>query len=219
MTAAATARMPGLAQPELIVIADDRARPALTDALANGCARIIDCQEVGELSSIGDDPILIDVDLHDISKVKLIKDNLRDRTGNLCTIIAVDRGSHLSVVQAQSLGATDVLGRPVNRHDLANCLRRHAADMSIGFDRDALSREPGGTSIVSAAIELNRMFKGLSSGGSLDWVSVEQSGHLVLDAIADVGLAQWLDTVRRYHESTFQHCLIVTGIATAFGRN
>jgi putative nucleotidyltransferase with HDIG domain len=39
----------------------------------------------------------------------------------------------------------------------------------------------------------------------------------VLSGIHDVGLARWLATVRRYHESTFQHCLIVTGIATAFG--
>src|SRR5690349_13496905 len=110
-----TMATPGPAQPELIVILDEEARPALADIFADGCVRIIDCQDVGELSSIGDDPILIDVDLHDISKVKLIKDNLPDRTGDLCTIIAVDRGSHLSVVQAKSLGATDVLGRPVNR--------------------------------------------------------------------------------------------------------
>ena len=219
MTTAATPGTPGLAQPELIVILDDGARPALADILANGCVRIIDCQDVGELSSVGDDPILIDVDLHDISKVKLIKDNLPDRTGDLCTIIAVDRGSHLSVVQAKSLGATAVLGRPVSRHELANCLRRYASDTPVGFDREALKGEPGGASIVSAAIALNRLFKGLSSGGALDWASVEQSGHQVLDAIAEVGLAQWLDTVRRYHESTFQHCLVVTGIATAFGRN
>lgn len=38
-----------------------------------------------------------------------------------------------------------------------------------------------------------------------------------MDAICGVGLAQWLDTVRRYHESTFQHCLIVTGVLTGFG--
>jgi DNA-binding NtrC family response regulator len=162
-----TTATPGPAQPELIVILDEGARPALTDIFANGCVRMIDCQNVGELSSIGDDPILIDVDLHDISKVKLIKDNLPDRTGDVCTIIAVDRGSHLSVVQAKSLGATDVLGRPVNRHELANCLRRYASDTPVGFDRDALKGEPGGASIVSAAIELNRMFKGLSSGRSL----------------------------------------------------
>src|SRR5215831_18751309 len=77
----ATPGTPGLAQPELIVILDEGARPALTDIFAAGCVRIIDCQDVGELSSIGDDPILIDVDLHDISKVKLIKDNLPDRAG------------------------------------------------------------------------------------------------------------------------------------------
>jgi putative nucleotidyltransferase with HDIG domain len=213
------ARTPGPPGPELVVIVDDGARPALPDALANGRVKIIDCHSVGELSSIGREPIVIDVDLHDISKVKLIKDSLPDRTGNLCTIIAVERGSHLSVVQAKSLGASDVLARPWTRQELANCLRRYAAVMSVESDGDALERAPGGSSIVAAADELNRLFKGLSSGGPLDLASVEQSGNQVLDAVAEVGLAQWLDTVRRYHESTFQHCLVVTGIATAFGRN
>jgi putative nucleotidyltransferase with HDIG domain len=27
----------------------------------------------------------------------------------------------------------------------------------------------------------------------------------------------WLDEVRRYHEGTFQHCLLVTGVAAGFG--
>ena len=219
MTTAVTAETPRLTRPQLVVIVDDRARATPGGILANSWVRIIDCQNAGELSLIGDEPILIDVDLHDISKVKRIKDNLPDRTGKLCTIIAVDRGSHLSVVQAKSLGASDVLARPVNRQDLANCLRRYTTEASIGSDRDSLKREPGGTSIVSAAVELSRLFKGLRSGRSLDFVSVEQSGNEVLDAISEVGLVPWLDTVRRYHESTFQHCLIVTGIATAFGRN
>jgi putative nucleotidyltransferase with HDIG domain len=216
---AAAAGTPAPARPKLIVIVDDRARPALADTFAKGRVKIIDCQNVDELAAIGDGPILIDVDLHDLSKVKLIKDNLRDRSGKRCTIIAVDRGSHLSIVQAQSLGASDVLARPWNREELANCLRRYASDASIGFDRDALKREPGGASIVSAAVELDRLFKGLGSGRSLDLASVEQSGDRVVDAVAEVGLAQWLDTVRRYHASTFQHCLIVTGIVTAFGRD
>jgi putative nucleotidyltransferase with HDIG domain len=219
MTAAMTAETLRPARPELVVIVDAGVRSALAGALGNGRVKIIDCQNVEALSSIGAEPILIDVDLHDISKVKLIKDNLPERTGKQCTIIAVDRGSHLSVVQAQSLGASDVLARPWSRQDLANCLRRYAAARSAGFDRDALEREPGGSSIASAAVELHRLFKGLGCGGPLDLVSVEQSGNQVLDAIAEVGLAQWLDTVRRYHESTFQHCLVVTGIATAFGRN
>jgi putative nucleotidyltransferase with HDIG domain len=31
------------------------------------------------------------------------------------------------------------------------------------------------------------------------------------------GLSSWLKTVRRHHEGTYQHCLLVTGIAVDFG--
>ena len=31
------------------------------------------------------------------------------------------------------------------------------------------------------------------------------------------GLADWLTTVRRHHEGTYQHCLLVTGVAVLAG--
>lgn len=205
-----------MAAPELIVIADERGRAALPKILADSCVRIIDCHDVTGLASVGDAPLVIDVDLHDISKVKLIKDNLPDRIGTGCRIIAVERGRHLSMVQARGLGASHVLKRPIDGNDLIKCLQRTLGSANADDEPD-LAQEPSGRSVASAALALDRMFSGLVCGGALDLASVEQAGDQVLDGIRDVGLAQWLATVRRYHESTFQHCLIVTGVATAFG--
>jgi len=39
----------------------------------------------------------------------------------------------------------------------------------------------------------------------------------VADAIAEEGLSRSLDAVRRHHEGTYQHCLLVTGTAVDFG--
>jgi putative nucleotidyltransferase with HDIG domain len=205
-----------MAAPELIVIADERGRSALPRILADSSVRIIDCHDVTGLASVGDAPLVIDVDLHDISKVKLIKDNLPERIGTGCRIIAVERGRHLSMVQARGLGASHVLKRPIDSNDLIKCLQRYVAGANADDEPD-LAQEPSGRSVASAALALDRMFSGLVSGGALDLASVEQAGDQVLDGVRDVGLAQWLATVRRYHESTFQHCLIVTGVATAFG--
>jgi putative nucleotidyltransferase with HDIG domain len=38
----------------------------------------------------------------------------------------------------------------------------------------------------------------------------------IINSISEKGLAAWLDDVRRYHEGTFQHCLLVTGVAVGF---
>ena len=32
------------------------------------------------------------------------------------------------------------------------------------------------------------------------------------------GLDSWVETVRKHHSQTYQHCLVVTGLATAFGQ-
>jgi putative nucleotidyltransferase with HDIG domain len=200
--------------PDLIVIADDRGRASLPDMLARRSVKIIDCDDATALASVGDAPLVIDVDLHDISKVKLIKDHLPERVGAHCRIIAVERGSHQSEIQAKGLGASDVLKRPFDNAALRTCLQRHVVALA---DAGPLANEPGGRSIVSAALALDRMFGALLSGGPLDLASVVQAGDQVLSGIHDVGIAQWLATVRRYHESTFQHCLLVTGVATAFG--
>ena len=39
----------------------------------------------------------------------------------------------------------------------------------------------------------------------------------IIGSVAQSGLSAWLDGVRRYHEGTFQHCLLVTGVAVGFG--
>ncbi|WP_342359849.1 HD-GYP domain-containing protein [Terrarubrum flagellatum] len=76
---------------------------------------------------------------------------------------------------------------------------------------------PGGRSVDAAANVLCQMFSKLAEGGAVDLTEAAGASDLVIDAVADVGLAKWLDTVRAYHEGTFQHCLLVTGVATSFG--
>jgi putative nucleotidyltransferase with HDIG domain len=204
---------------ELIVITDDRERSALPEVVANLSVRVVDWYDTSRLAFTGDAPVLLDIDLHDIRKVKLVKDNVPSRIGDQCRIIVVDRASRLCEAQANGLGASELLRRPLDIQQLTAYLRRRLMRLDIVSDADQelLEREPGGASIVSAAAVLDRMFTALAHGGPLDMASVVQSGDRVLDAIAEVGLAKWLGTVRSHHEGTFQHCLLVTGILTAFG--
>jgi putative nucleotidyltransferase with HDIG domain len=51
----------------------------------------------------------------------------------------------------------------------------------------------------------------------IDVQGTKDAGRQIAQAIAECGLSQWLTTVRRHHEGTYQHCLLVTGIAVDFG--
>lgn len=206
-------------QPELIVIVDGEGRDSLPKEVGHGSAGIIDSRDVAALASIRNGAILIDVDLRDIGQVKLIKDNLPTAKDNQIRIVAVERGSHWCEMQANGLGASDLLKRPWDIKDLRKSLQRYAnqiVEHGVAPEHQ-LQHEPGGASILSAARELDRLLTALTINGPLDFASVEQAGDQVVQAVSEVGLAKWLDTVRSYHKGTFQHCLVVTGVATTFG--
>ena len=204
---------------ELVVITDDEGTSSLPTSVFRNALCIVDSRDAGGLSAVGDVPVLIDVNLHDISKVKLIKDNLPSRIHAQCRMIAVNRDDYWSRVQANGLGASVLLNRPLNIHELNECLQRYVRQKRAapGTQEDALQREPGGFSIQSAAIVLDRLFHAFTCGGPMDLASVEEASDHIMDAICDVGLGTWLGVVRRYHEGTFQHCLLVTGVLNVFG--
>jgi putative nucleotidyltransferase with HDIG domain len=207
-------------RPGLTVVVDRERRASLPAEVGHGCAAIIDSRDAAALSTLHNGAVLLDVDLRDSSQVKLLKDSLPARNDKQIRIVAVERASHWCEIQANGLGASDLLKRPWDMTDLRKCLRRygnrHVEDRSAA-EPGGIEQEPGGTSILSAARQLDRLFIGLTSNGALDFASLEPAGDEVVQAVSEVGLAKWLETVRHYHKGTFQHCLLVTGVLTTFG--
>ena len=61
------------------------------------------------------------------------------------------------------------------------------------------------------------MFTAVSLGEPIDVTGTKEAGRQIADRIIERGLTEWLTTVRRHHEGTYQHCLLVTGVAIDFG--
>jgi putative nucleotidyltransferase with HDIG domain len=59
----------------------------------------------------------------------------------------------------------------------------------------------------------------VTSGQPVDPAVISNAGGAVVSDIEAQGLSAWVDTVRRHHSQTYQHCLIVTGVAVAFGQH
>jgi putative nucleotidyltransferase with HDIG domain len=64
---------------------------------------------------------------------------------------------------------------------------------------------------------LASIFTSVASGTPLDVAGAWKAGSVIAEAVEEHGLSDWLATVRRHHEGTYQHCLLVTGIAVDFG--
>jgi putative nucleotidyltransferase with HDIG domain len=60
------------------------------------------------------------------------------------------------------------------------------------------------------------MFSALRRRTPINISDAENVTSQIINGVSQSGLTAWLDDVRRYHEGTFQHCLLVTGVAVGF---
>jgi HD-GYP domain-containing protein (c-di-GMP phosphodiesterase class II) len=48
---------------------------------------------------------------------------------------------------------------------------------------------------------------------------IDAAGESIIAQVEDEGFVSWIDIVRKHHSQTYQHCLIVTGVAVTFAQN
>jgi putative nucleotidyltransferase with HDIG domain len=128
-------------------------------------------------------------------------------------IFVVDQKARLDAAQAYALGATHVLFNPVYQRSLLAAL----ADSSKSQGLAAGAGQGAHEAASEGAACIASMFSLVSSGQQVDAADAKHVAGKISDAIGEAGFSHWLETVRRHHEGTYQHCLLVTGTAAAFG--
>jgi putative nucleotidyltransferase with HDIG domain len=159
------------------------------------------------------DAVVVTADLRDVENISALK-GLSGRLGKLRRrVFLIDQKARLSMVQAYALGATHVLTNPVSPSRL---LKELSDDISPSIVQGENLSSAQQTAMAGAA-GIASMFSAASSGTAVDIGGAKAAGSKIADAIAENGLSDWLATVRRHHEGTYQHCLLVTGVAVDFG--
>jgi putative nucleotidyltransferase with HDIG domain len=128
-------------------------------------------------------------------------------------IFIIDQKARLGAAQAYALGATHVLFNPVYRQALLTAL----AGSGKRIEPDGDGSQGARAAASEGAASLASMFSAVSDGRQIDVAEAKLAAARIADNIADDGFSEWLGTVRRHHEGTYQHCLLVTGTAVAFG--
>jgi putative nucleotidyltransferase with HDIG domain len=170
---------------------------------------------LGEAELRGDDihAIIVDADLRVVDNISA----LRKLSGKLNRIpkriFLIDRNARLSIAQAYALGATAVLINPVQKSSLLAKLADRSPVMAARIDSTCGAQEAA----MAGAVCIASLFSAVSNGMPVDVKGTKLAGSRIADSIAEAGLSDWLTTVRRHHEGTYQHCLLVTGIAVDFG--
>ena len=198
------------------VVSDTRAKiSAVCGMLDQTCDITSELLSGASIQGNGINSVIVRVDLsvtENISALKAISVRISQIPKR---IFLIDQRARLAIVQAYALGATDVLTCPVSQVQLLNKLADRAS-------QSVAPRKPGssGEEAASAgAASIASMFSAVISGSPLDVAGAQDAGRKIADSVAENGLSNWLTTVRHHHEGTYQHCLLVTGIATEFGLN
>jgi putative nucleotidyltransferase with HDIG domain len=170
---------------------------------------------LGQAELQGDDfnAVIVDADLRVVESISA----LRKISGKLNRIpkrvFLIDQKARLSIAQAYALGATAVLINPVQKSALLAKLADRSPVMAARTDSGSGAQEAA----MAGAVCMASLFSAVSNGMAVDVKGTKLAGSRIADSIAEDGLSDWLATVRRHHEGTYQHCLLVTGIAVDFG--
>lgn len=159
---------------------------------------------------------VISTHLGDAARLLDLKEWLKAKPENGKIIFATNARSRIEATQAFALGATDIVALPIDAKEL---LKKLWSDFAVlGGDSSEL-RAQGHHSVAEAHDGLQSIFAAACLGETLDASKVSTAGAAVVDEIEAKGLSSWVDTVRKHHSQTYQHCLIVTGVAAAFGQH
>ncbi|MGJ4893073.1 HD-GYP domain-containing protein [Bradyrhizobium sp. HKCCYLRH3099] len=195
------------------LVGDDSAKLALLRGmLAERCSLTTELISDADLKGGNIDAIVVAADLRDVDNITALKE-ISDRLSRIPRrIFLTNNKSRLSTVQAYALGATSVLSSTPSRNQLLGKLldaRPSPAAKSVVVD-DRQAAFTGAGCIAS-------MFAAVLGGAEIDIEETRRAGKRIADCIAENGLSDWLATVRRHHEGTYQHCLLVTGVTVDFG--
>src|ERR1700730_8592181 len=157
--------------------------------------------------------VVVAADLRVVENIAALKEMFVKLNHVPKRIFLIDQKARLFVVQAYALGATRVLNGQITQARLLAEL--NDSDLSGNASGETTCSGQGVAAAGAAAIA--SMFSAALSGKPIDVGSAKGAGSRIADSIAEDGLSSWLETVRRHHEGTYQHCLLVTGIAVDFG--
>jgi putative nucleotidyltransferase with HDIG domain len=215
--------MQGLATPphaggsaQTVVLVTDRPSPnaALSDAL----------RAVAEITVVGSEEdwsrqgplaaVVADLTLGRVQSVNCLRRlQLRYAGAALPVLCLLRQVTREAVLQAKALGAGACLPA-----DAAPETVTHALVKILSPEQSVPDRLVQVSAARTGDI-LGGLFRAAQDGVAPSMALIERGLDPVLDAMATGGLSRWLDTVWAYDDGTYQHCLLVAGLAANFAQH
>ena len=160
---------------------------------------------IGDTQITSGGVLMVDADLRMRVRVEQIRFILQEIRCISEKLFVVRNHVRSMVEQAYALGATAVVSRP--KEIISKLAQIEVAEKAALTDFPITSHE-----IADGAAAFSSMFSAARRGKPINLSDAERPTSQIIDNIAQNGLSVWLDYVRRYHEGTYQHCLLVMGV-------
>lgn len=159
---------------------------------------------------------VIDADLSNDAALLPLKSWLSRKPDHAKIIFVTDKASRLQEARASALGATAIVHRPVSGRMLLAKIRDDAAAHATTASVPHGDLSAG----ISAGLNtLETIFSAASAGARIDPAVVHGASNAIVHQLEAQGLSAWVHAVRMHHNQTYQHCLLVTGVAVGFGEH
>lgn len=205
--------------PTVLLISD---RSDQSGELASWIGRICSCRRMGlhdQPQSAKDLAVIVtDVAFREPAHVARLRSVLAQYRGAATPVAAVLRDdSRHEQVQAVALGATCVL--PSTASSVEVCRAIASALEAACPTVPAMAKLAAAEEVEQARLEFQGIFGAATNGQTFTRAEVDDATGSVMAAIADGGIRRWLEIVWTYDNTTYQHCMMVTGLAVEFGRS
>ena len=200
----------------ILLISD---RPDRSQELARRLGGLCTCRATGlyEHESTGGlvTAVVTDVGFRHHSDIERLHHLLSKPRASAAPIVAILRDdSYLQRVQAAAVGATFLFPANVSVSEIFSALAPVIRSL-IPRVGPTTSLAPA-QNIEQARLHFEAIFNAIARGEGVSRTSVDNATTSVMAAIAAGGIRQWLEVVWTYDEATYQHCLLVTGLAAEF---
>jgi putative nucleotidyltransferase with HDIG domain len=200
----------------ILIVGDRRARP---EELARRLADLfeIDFQQLQSAFDLTPKHhTLIDIDLNNDPQLLPLKEWLKRKPKDAKVVFVTEKASRLQEARAYALGATGTIHYPI---DGLTLLTKFVDDGATLATIPAAAEGELTPSVAAATDALQGIFSAACSDAPVDSTAVQTASDAIVNQLEEQGLSAWIETVRMHHSQTYQHCLLVTGLAGAFGEH
>lgn len=155
--------------------------------------------------------LVSDVDLSSRGAVEAVRNRLaeRRRKGTPYLCLLRDPSPRLTI-QANAVGASAILSAELPAKVLLD---------EVGRILNPGGQAPMQRQFVAASAAMADILAAATEGAALPAATIEGGVEAINRAADDRDLGAWLDMVWNHDDATYQHCLLVAGLAAAFARS